>query len=164
MNRGSLAPMWQAGLGITLPIRRERLSAQVGEAEALLKASQNDIESIRLQLRFRTQERLTQLKTSEKIATLYDQGILPQDRMSVEAAIANYQTGSVPFIAVLEALTTFYIDGATHLRVVANHSYTIVNLEEAGLEPSSAMAGTGATPYVGVNISTTGGAGGMTRR
>jgi outer membrane protein TolC len=164
MNRGTLAPMWQAGFGITLPIRRERLSAQLGEAEALLQSSQNDIESILLQLRFRTQERLTQLKTSERIATLYDQGILPQDRMSLEAAIANYQTGALPFIAVLEALTTLYIDGATHLRLVANHSVTIVNLEEASLEPSPAMAGGGATPSVGINISTAGGAGGMAKR
>ena len=165
MTRGSLGPMWQAGFGITLPIRRERLSAQLGESEALLKSSQSDIESIRLQLRFRTQERLTQLRTTEKIATLYDQGIIPQDRMSVEAAIANYQTGSVPFIAVLEAITTLYIDGATHLRVIANHSLTIVSLEEASLEPSSGMvSGAGAPASLGINVSTGSGSGGMDKR
>ena len=48
---------------------------------------------VRLQLRFRTQERLAQLRSEERIAALYEGGIIPQDGMSVEAAIANYQVG-----------------------------------------------------------------------
>lgn len=134
MNRGGLPPMWQAGIGVSVPIYRKKLRAGVAEAEAQLSASQSAIESIRLQLRFRTQERLTQLKTTEKVATLYGEGILPQDRMSVEAALANYQTGKVPFIAVLEAITTLYNDRITHLRLLANHEQTLASLEEASLD------------------------------
>lgn len=144
MNRGGLAPMWQAGIGISVPLYRKRLSAGLAEAEAQLRSSQSAIESVRLQLRFRTQERLTQLKTTERVATLYGEGIVPQDRMSVEAALANYQTGKVPFIAVLEALTTLYNDRATHLRLLANHEQTLASLEEASLDPTSAMASAGA--------------------
>ena len=59
--------------------------------------------------------------------------------MSVEAALANYQTGKVPFIAVLEALTTLYNDRTTHLRLLANHEQTLASLEEASLDPTSAM-------------------------
>jgi len=144
MNRGGLDPMWQAGIGISIPLYRKRLSAGVAEAEALHRSSQSAVESVRLQLRFRTQERLTQLKTTERIATLYGEGIVPQDRMSVEAALANYQTGKVPFIAVLEALTTLYNDRATHLRLLANHEQTLASLEEASLESTSAMSSAGA--------------------
>jgi outer membrane protein TolC len=144
MNRGGLDPMWQAGIGISIPLYRKRLSAGLAEAEALQRSSQSVVDSVRLQLRFRTQERLTQLKTAERVATLYDQGIVPQDRMSVEAALANYQTGKVPFIAVLEALTTLYNDRATHLRILASHEQTLASLEEASLEPTSAMASAGA--------------------
>ena len=132
--RAALTSMWQAGIGVSLPIYRKKLRAGVAEAEAQLSASQSAIESIRLQLRFRTQERLTQLKTTEKVATLYGEGILPQDRMSVEAALANYQTGKVPFIAVLEAITTLYNDRITHLRLLANHEQTLASLEEASLD------------------------------
>ena len=79
------------------------------------------------------------IKTAEKLATLYDQGIVPQDRMSVEAALANYQTGKVPFIAVLEALMTLYNDRATHLRLLADHELTLASLEEASLDSTSGM-------------------------
>jgi len=144
MNRGGLDPMWQAGIGISIPLYRRRLSAGLAEAEAQLRSNQSAVESVRLQLRFRTQERLTQIKTTERIATLYGEGIVPQDRMSVEAALANYQTGKVPFIAVLEALTTLYNDRATHFRLLASHEQTLASLEEASLEPTSAMASAGA--------------------
>ena len=174
MNRGGLDPMWQAGIGISIPAYRKRLSAGLAEAEAQLRSSQRGIEAIRLQLRFRTQERLTQLKTTERIATLYGEGIVPQDRMSVEAALANYQTGKVPFIAVLEALTTLYNDRATHLRLLANHEQTLASLEEASLDPTSGIvSGAGGMAVGGSSLSmagagggasSTGGSGGMGNR
>ena len=161
MNRGGLDPMWQAGVGISIPLYRKRLSAGLAEADAQLRSTQSAIESVRLQLRFRTQERLIQLKTTERVATLYGEGIVPQDRMSVEAALANYQTGKVPFIAVLEALTTLYNDRATHLRLLANHEQTLASLEEASLDPTSGMvSGAGGMAVGGSSLSMAGAGGG----
>lgn len=139
MNRGGLPPMWQAGIGVSLPVYRKRLSAAVVEADANLRSNQSAIESLRLELRFRTQERLAQIQTTERVATLYGEGIVPQDRMSLEAAIANYQTGKLPFITVLEALTTLYNDRAKHLRLLASHEQTLAALEEASLDPAAGM-------------------------
>ena len=150
MNRGGLDPMWQAGVGISVPLYRKRLSAGLAESEAQARAVERLVESVRLQRRFRTQERLAQLKATERIATLYGQGIIPQDRMSVDAAVANYQTGKVPFIAVLEALTTLYNDRATHLALLANHEKTRASLEEASLEETSGMVSAGASGMAAV--------------
>jgi len=144
MNRGRLDPMWLAGVGISLPAYRTRLRSGLAEAEAQLRASQRLVESVQLQLRFRTQERLAQLKATEKSAALYGGGVIPQDRMSVEAALANYRTGQIPFITVLEALTTLYNDRVTNLGLVASHEKTRASLEEASLEETSSMAGGGA--------------------
>jgi outer membrane protein TolC len=146
MNRGGLPPMWQAGFGVSVPLYRKRLSAGLAEAEAQARSLERLVESVRLQLRFRTQERLAQLQATGKIAELYRRGIVPQDRMSVDAALANYQTGKVPFIAVLEALTTLYNDRATHLKLIASHEQIRASLEEASLEETSGMA----TAAVGV--------------
>lgn len=145
MNRGGLDPMWQAGIGITLPLYRKRLSSGQAEAEAQVRASARLAEAVRLQLRYRTEERLAQLEATQKIAGLYGHGIIPQDRMSVDAAVANYQTGKVPFIAVLEALTTLYNDRATHLTLLANHARIRASLEEASLESTSSLAAAGAS-------------------
>jgi outer membrane protein TolC len=145
MNRGGLDPMWQAGVGVTLPVYRKRLSSGQAEAEAQVRAGARLAEAVRLQLRYRTEERLAQLQATQKIAGLYGQGIIPQDRMSVDAAVANYQSGRVPFIAVLEALTTLYNDRATHLTLLANHARIRASLEEASLESTSSLAAAGAS-------------------
>lgn len=141
MHRGGLDPMWQAGLGVRLPLRRERRRAGVAEATALLRAAERLGDDVDLQLRYRTRERLTQLRTLAHIAHLYGNGIIPQDRMSVEAAVANYQAGKVPFVAVLEALATLYSDRSTYLGLLNEHATTRVGLEEARLDDGAAMGG-----------------------
>jgi len=49
----------------------------------------------------------------------------------------------VPFITVLEALTTLYKDRATHLALLANHERIRASLEEASLEETSGMTPAG---------------------
>ena len=137
MNRGGLDPMWQAGVSVTLPFNRKRRSGAVAEAEALLAAAQSRAAAVDLQLRLRTQERLAQLEAAHRITALYHEGIVPQDRMSVEAAIASYQAGRVPFITVLEALTTLYGDRVALVGLLAGQSRIRVGLDEASLENTS---------------------------
>ena len=143
MNRGGLDPMWQAGASVSVPLQRKRLSSGQAEAEAQARASARLTESVRLQLRYRTQERMAQLAATERIAMLYGQGVIPQGRMSVDAAVANYQSGKVPFIAVLEALTSLYNDRGAHLALLANHERIRASLEEASLEETSSLGATG---------------------
>ena len=140
MNRGGLEPMWLAGVGVKLPVHRKRLASGLAEAEAQARASARLADSQRLQLRFRIEERMAQLAATEKLVGLYGKGIVPQDLLSVDAAVANYQTGRVPFISVLEALTTLYNDRATHLGLLADHARTRASLDEASLDETSSMA------------------------
>lgn len=142
MNRGGLDPMWQAGVGITLPINRKRRASVVAEAAALTRGSERVVESLDLQLRFRTQERYSRLQSTERIITLYEQGILRQDQMSVEAATASYQTGKASFVTVLEAQTALFADRWTHARLLADHARLLVALVEASLEQGAEMTTT----------------------
>jgi outer membrane protein TolC len=153
MNRGGLDPMWQAGVSLNLPLNRKRRKSAVAEAEWALAAARSRLEAVELQLRLRTQERLVQLDAARGVGALYREGIVPQDQMSVEAAIASYQAGRVPFITVLEALTTLYGDRTTYVRLLAGQARIRASLDEASLEttaepalPASAMgAGTAAS-------------------
>ena len=148
MNRGGLDPMWQAGVGVTLPVRRSRLRAGLAEAEARRRAAARQIEAARAQLRFRTRERFAALRAAETGARLYAAGLIPQAQLSYEAALANYQAGRVPFLSVLEALSTLYGDRVAHLRLLAGHERIKAALEEAGLEaaPGMPVVGSGMGP------------------
>jgi outer membrane protein TolC len=145
MNRGGLDPMWQAGVGVTLPLARGRRHAAVAEAEADRRAAALQVEVLRAQIRFRTREREAQLRAAERMATLYSEGLIPQARLSYESAIANYQAGRVPFLTVLEALSTLYRDRTDHLRLLAAHERIRASISEASLESTSEMpSGAGA--------------------
>jgi outer membrane protein TolC len=144
MNRGGLDPMWAAGVGVSLPLQRGRRHAAVAEAEAGRRAAVLQVEAVRAQIRFRTRERVAELRAAERIATLYADGLLPQARLSYEASIASYQAGKVPFLTVLEALSTLYRDRIDHLRVLAEHERIKASLAEASLEASSEIPSGGA--------------------
>ena len=78
--------------------------------------------------------------------------------MSVEAAVASYETGRVPFVTVLEALTTLYGDRVTLVRLVAGQSRLRASLEEASLEATSDLPAL--TARAGVSAGTTATTGG----
>jgi cobalt-zinc-cadmium efflux system outer membrane protein len=144
MNRGGLSPMWLAGVGVSWPFNKAKRESAVAESQLRSERDNRVIESIDLQLRLRTQERYTRARTAEKIIDLYDQGIVPQDRMTVEAAIANYQSGRVPFVSVLEAMTSLYADRWTRASLVADHARLRASIKEASLEASPEMTTVGA--------------------
>jgi cobalt-zinc-cadmium efflux system outer membrane protein len=152
MNRAGLDPMWQAGVGVTLPVSGRKKAGVRAEAEAELRAAEKRRESVRLDLRYRNQERLAQLRSTERVARLYADGIVPQAEMSVEAAIASYQAGQVPFVAVLEALTTLYDDRRGYLRLLARHAQLAAGLDELSLveAPAVAVAQTGGSSSAAV--------------
>jgi cobalt-zinc-cadmium efflux system outer membrane protein len=148
MNRGSLDPMWVAGVSLSFPADRRRIRGALAESQARLGEAEQRIEALRLDLRQRTQTRLARLKNAERIASLYENGIIPQDQMSVESAVASYQAGKVPFLAVLEATGTLYADRENLLRMLADHAATKAALEAASLESEGSMPGASAAAPV----------------
>lgn len=149
MNRRGLDPMWQAAVGFNLPLHRDRLAAGVAEAEALRTTALRSVEATRLLLRVRTQQRLAVLAATERTLAIYDEQVLPQDRLAVDAGLAGYRADRLPFVAVLEAATALYEDLATRQRVLASHCQLLATLEEASLEAVPSMPGAG--PPAGVS-------------
>ncbi len=149
MNRGGLDPMWQAGLGVNLPVFRARRRAALAQTEAQGRSAAHQLEAVRAQLRYRTQERLAQLRAAERMARLYQDGIVPQARLAYEAAIASYQVGRAAFLTVLEALSSLYADRLAELGVLAAHQEIQVALEEASLEATSQTPSGGSAPMAG---------------
>ena len=146
MYRGGLDPMWQVGLGITLPIyagsrQRPRLNA----AGAELRSDEARVSSVGLELEFRTRERYETLNAALKVAKLYREGVLPMDQLSLESAVASYRTGKVPFVTVLEALNTLYADRAIYLTRLAEAERWRVSIDEVNLQPTGGMSA-GAAP------------------
>jgi outer membrane protein, heavy metal efflux system len=111
MNRGSLPLMWAAGVGVSVPIfAGARTRPLVAEAQGLSDSAAQAEAALKSIARARAEERLIRMRQLADEARLDADGVLVQDRLSVDAALASYRSGAVPFVTVLEALGTFYQD------------------------------------------------------
>jgi outer membrane protein TolC len=134
MYRGNYAmgPMWQAGIGISLPLwANKRQQNQLAEAQALVAGQMSEIDVVRGELEVRTRERIAQLESASEVATLYREKVVPLDELSYESALASYQAGKVPFIAVFDAVNTLYGDRASYLGRLAEAAKWRVAIDEA---------------------------------
>ena len=122
MYRGAfeMGPMWQASVSVTVPAwidRRQR--NELAEAQAEVSVSTSEIDRLTSELELMTRDRLAQLAAATEVAALYQNKIIPLDELSLESALASYQTGRLPFVAVLESLNVLYADRASLLERVA---------------------------------------------
>lgn len=139
MNRGSLPLMWSASVGVTVPLwagRKQR--PLVAEAEQLTSSAAANEEALRRRVEALTEERLLRLRQITRQAVLDAEGVLVQDRLSVDAALASYRTGTVPFVTVLEALGTSFSDRRAAIGRLAGLLRARADLDELSLERSSA--------------------------
>jgi outer membrane protein TolC len=153
MSRGNLEPMWQAGVGLTLPIfSGSRQGPLLAAARAELRASESLAESLALELELRTRERWQALRASLEVARLYGGTILPMDELSLESAMASYRTGKVPFLTVFEAMNVLYADREAYLSRLAEAERRRVAIDEADPagEPMTAAGGRRAPMALGV--------------
>lgn len=148
MNRGGLPLMWAAGVGVSIPLwAGQKQRPLIVEAETLASAAAATEESLRRRIVAVTEERLIRLRQLNQEARLDAEGILVQDQLSVDAALASYRTGSVPFVTVLEALGTYFGDRRAALGRLASLIRAQADLEEFSPErtPQASMASKAAT-------------------
>lgn len=142
MNRGSLPLMWSAGVGVTVPIfAGARTRPLVAEAQGLSGSAATTEAAIKAIVRARAEERLIRMRQLADEARLDAEGVLVQDRLSVDAALASYRSGAVPFVTVLEALGTFYQDRRSAVGRLAGFLRADADLRESSLDRTASASG-----------------------
>jgi outer membrane protein TolC len=138
MNRGGLPLMWSASVGVTVPLwAGKKQRPLIVEAERLASSAAATEESLRRRVEALTEERLIRLNQITREARLDAEGVLVQDRLSVDAALASYRTGTVPFVTVLEALGTYFVDRRSAVGRLAGLLRARADLDELSLERTS---------------------------
>ena len=149
MPRGALAPMWQVGFSVSLPIyARTKQQRAIAENEALGRGGERTLENLRQILAQQTQTRLDQLTAAKEIISIYREGLLTQSEATVQSAIAQYQVGRASFASVLEALTGYVSDRDRYLNALAQAQGLSIALQEVNLGPTPGIGG-GASAVAG---------------
>lgn len=163
MPRGSLEPMWQAGISIGLPVWSYRKQNRaVAENEARAEADARSAESIEQILRLRTAERRTALSALLDTIRLYREGLLVQSEATAESTLAQYRVGRVTFASVLEANAGYINDQESFLAAVADAQRIAIQGAEVSLDPvgvSGAATAMGGAAMPGARAAARGGGG-----
>lgn len=88
---------------INIPLQQDSRRAQEREAERMLDAARSRREATLNQLRAELHESLTALRAARRVEELVSSSLLPQAELTLQSALAGYETGKVDFAAVLDA-------------------------------------------------------------
>lgn len=95
---------WELMLEVSIPLQQGRQRAEEREAQALLAAAQARKDSAANELLAQLGEQLAALTAAQQIESLTRSRLLPQASLTLQAALAGYETGQVDFATVLDAL------------------------------------------------------------
>jgi outer membrane protein TolC len=131
MQRDRLPDMYGITISTSLPIFRHRKQAMaVAEAAANLASSRQVEASELTTLRYRVKKEFLDVQASERLLTLYSQGIVPQTSLALESSISSYETGAVDFLNVLGNFTTLLDYELNYKQQIASHEKALARLEE----------------------------------
>lgn len=166
MPRGSLEPMWQAGLSIGIPIWSGRKQSRaVAESEARADADQRSAEAIEQILRLRVADRRVALQSLVDTVRLYREGLLVQSQATADSTLAQYRVGRVTFASVLDANAGFVDDEEGFLLALADAQRVAIASAEVSLDPvgiGGAAMGGASIPGAGAMGGGSGGSGAPT--
>ncbi len=91
----------------TVPVFWQRKQRpMVAEATAMLAAARDTREATRVQAEAELATASADANAAIELMTLYEDSILPQARLALEASVASYQTGAVDFLTLLSNVTS----------------------------------------------------------
>lgn len=94
-------------LGVTLPIWRDKIAAQIAEAQAGRQASEARLTAEQIALAVEFAEKTFIFRESSRNLSLLQDRLLPKARQSLEVARAGYTASQSTFIDVLDAQRTW---------------------------------------------------------
>jgi len=100
--------MYSLGVTFNLPLQRERRHAMVAESDSEVRMASEELNGFRNNIDSGISDLLAKLEKSEKLATLYKTGIVPQAEQSLESAVISYRVNKVDFLTLLDSRVTLF--------------------------------------------------------
>ena len=121
--------MYTASLSFNLPVQRARRHAMVAEAAAEQRMLLEERKVLRNQIRKEVADSLAVLDRSDRLAALYNDGILAQAGSVLDATIAAYRAGQTDFMKVLDSRMALFSLELEYHKAVAEYRMQLAALE-----------------------------------
>jgi outer membrane protein TolC len=122
--------MWSLTTTINIPIfERTKQRQAVNEAESNLNEARSQKESARLMLASAIRDNYAMLKASDKLMSVYRDGLIPKSYQDVQLSLAGYKTGSVDALTVITRLKSVIDYEISYWSQFAEHEKAIARIE-----------------------------------
>lgn len=137
--------MWRPTLGITLPIWRDKIAAELAAAQSAKRAAQARLSAEQIQLAVELADKSFQYREATRNLALLLDSLLPKARQALEVARAGYRVGKTDFINLLEAERALLEFGLAEVDARTRRELALADLSLliVGLQPPGA-------PVIGV--------------
>lgn len=98
---------WQIGARLNLPVRRERRSGAIIQAQSELAARRAELARLHDQIGYQIHEAYEMAQENLKVLALYEKTLVPAAEANIKEATASYVNGKVPFVSLAEAQRNF---------------------------------------------------------
>jgi outer membrane protein TolC len=134
------ADMYSLGVTFNLPVQRERRHAMVAESNSEISMATEELNGLRNSINSGISDLLAKLEKREKLAKLYQTGIIPQSEQSLESATIGYRVNKVDFLTLLDSRMTLFNYERELYGAKAEYMMGLAQLEATiGADPGSVM-------------------------
>jgi outer membrane protein TolC len=131
--------VWNPQLSMTLPIWRDKITAEIAEAQANKRGAEARLSAQQISLAVDFAEKIHMYREANRNLLLLQERLLPRARQSLEVARAAYLSGQLDFLNVIDAERTLFgfqlerVDAQTQRELaLAEISLVIAGLPPAG--------------------------------
>jgi outer membrane protein TolC len=103
IQTGNRISEWELMFEINIPLQQDARRADEREALSMLSAAQARKDAAANELLSQLGEQLAALQAAQQVESITQSSLLPQASLTLQAALAGYETGRVDFATVLEA-------------------------------------------------------------
>jgi len=122
--------MFSAGFSINIPLYfRTKQDRQVAETSALINSAREQYQAVRNEVLSLVKELAADLEKGSKLIDLYQTGLIPQARLSLDSAFAGYQVNRVDFLTLLDNRLTLFNFEKEYYRVLGEYQTSLAKLE-----------------------------------
>jgi outer membrane protein TolC len=125
----------QLGMDVNIPIRCARRSAAVREASDRIAQRRAEYQDLLDQVRYEVQSSFARVVQAAEVVRLYRDQALPASERSLESAQANYTTGDLDFLRLLDTERQLNDQRERYYAAQAEYHQRLAELERAVGEP-----------------------------
>ena len=123
------------GMQMNVPLHNERRTAAVSEAEARVQQRRWEYQNLLDDVRYEVQSAHARAEQARQVVGLYQERILPISRRNVESAQANYTSGKLDFLRLIDAQRQLNTQQEMYYQAIAEYHRRLAELERAVGQP-----------------------------